>query len=136
MTARLIRADHVFQKEGRALSLGETERGPRRPIVGAQPGIGLQRQGAVRRSEQHAMLVRLDRVLSPAVVKPRRALKLKAHLAAHRHDPAYQPLAVLAADRLRDRHEVLNLPHTTRSQKASDQNISVREVQLLRTPAY
>src|SRR5689334_20762305 len=135
MALRLIRADHVFQKEGCALTLGEAEQGLRGSIVGAQRGIGLQRQGTVRRAEQHALLVRLDRVRRAAVVKPRRALELKAHLAPHRDDPAYQSLAVLAANRLCDRHEVLNLAHTTWSQEASDQNIGVREVQLLRSPA-
>ena len=73
----------------------------------------------------------LDCVSRAAVVKPRRALELEAHLAAHRDDPAYQSLAVLAANRLRDRHEVLDLADATWSQEAGDQNIGVREVQLL-----
>src|SRR5689334_17855938 len=81
------------------------------------------------------MLKRLDCVPGAAIVKPWRALKLEAHLAAHRKDPPHQPLPVLTADRLSDRHEVLNLAHTIRSQKAGNQDIGVREVQLLRRPA-
>src|SRR5579884_627241 len=81
------------------------------------------------------MLMRLDRVVRATVVKAWRALELEAHLAAHRDDPAHQSLAVLAADCLGHRHEILNLAHTIRSQEASYQNIGVREVQLLRSPA-
>ena len=75
--------------------------------------------------------MRLNCVPRAAVVKPRRALELEAHFAAHRDDPAYQSLPVLAEVRLRDRHEVLDLADATWSQEASDQNIGVREVQLL-----
>ena len=81
------------------------------------------------------MLMALDRVLGAAVVKARRALQLEAHLTAHRDDPAHQSLAMLAVDRLRDRHEVLDLAHTVSSQEASDQNVGVGEVQLLGRPA-
>src|SRR2546428_9565222 len=81
------------------------------------------------------MFMALDGVLSPAVIETRRALQLEAHLAAHCHDPAYQSLAMLAADRLPDRHEVLDLAHAVRSQEASDQNVGVREIQLLGRPA-
>ena len=77
------------------------------------------------------MLVALDRVLGAPVVKAWRALQLEAHLTAHRHDPAHQPLAMLGVDRLRNGHEVLDLAHTIGGQEASDENVGVGEVQLL-----
>lgn len=77
----------------------------------------------------------LDRVFGAGVVKARRALQLEAHLAEHRHDPAYQSLAMLAVDRLRDRHEVLNLADAIRGQEANDQNVGVGEIQLLGRPS-
>src|SRR5438105_426499 len=64
----------------------------------------------------------LERVLGAAVVKARRALHLEAHLTAHREDPAYQSLAMLAIDELPDRHEVLDLAHTIGSKEASYEN--------------
>ena len=81
------------------------------------------------------MLMALDRVLGAAVVKARRALQLEVHLTAHGDDPAHQSLAMRAIERLRDRHEVLDLAHTVRSQEAGDQHVCVREIQLFRGPA-
>jgi len=78
------------------------------------------------------MLMRLDCVLSAAVVKPRRALELEAHLARAPRRPrrtsrwrCSPPIVCVTG------HEVLNLAHTAWSQESSDQNIGVREVQLL-----
>ena len=59
------------------------------------------------------------------VVEARVDLDPKGHLAADAEHPAYEPLA------RPDGHEVLELAHTDGSQETRDQNVRVREVELL-----
>ncbi len=86
----------------------------------------------ISRAEQHAVRVHLDLVLRAPVVEPRLHLDEPADLAAHHEHAPDQAVAVRAG--ARDRHEVLHLPHAAGREEARDQDVRVREVELLRGP--
>ena len=73
-------------------------------------------------------------VLLAAVVEARLHVHAEAHLAAHAEDAPDQPVAMLGRA-LRDRHEVLHLADAGRGQEARDEDVRVREVELLRAPS-
>ena len=121
---------------------GELERRAHAAVDALEPPLGahrlgdraLQRERQVRRAEQHAVRVHLDLVLGAPVVEPRLHLDQEPHLAAHDDDAADQPVAVhVGRDRL-DRHEVLHLAHAVGREEARDEDVGVREVELLGAP--
>ena len=71
------------------------------------------------------MLLNDHIVLLPPVVEARVDLDSKSHLAADTEHPTDEPLAHP------DGHEVLQLAHSHGSQEARDEDIRVREVELL-----
>jgi hypothetical protein len=66
-------------------------------------------------------------VAGARVVEPRRDVGNQAHLAPHREHAADQPVA-------ERRHEVLHLSDAVGHQEARDEDVRVREVQLLGAP--
>ena len=76
----------------------------------------------------HLHLVRVARV-----VEARLHLDVELHRPAHHHDAADEPVAVHVRLHL-DRHEVLHLPHAAGREEARDEDVRVREVELLRRP--
>ena len=94
-----------------------------------------ERQREARRLEERSAIAELERVLRPSVVEGRLALEAHVHRAAHAQHAADQTMAVpLARGRL-DRHEVLHLADPVGIERARDQDVRVREVQLLRPRA-
>ena len=94
----------------------------------------LERERQRRRAEQHAVRVHLDLVLLAPVVEPRLDLELELHRAADDDDAPEQPVPVHVRLVL-DRHEVLHLAHAAVGEEARDQDVRVREVELLGVPA-
>ena len=92
----------------------------------------LERERQVGRAEQHPVRVHLDLVLGAPVVEARLHLDLEVHLAAHDHDAPHEPVAVHRQLGVVDRHEVLHLPHAVLGEEARDEDVRVREVELLR----
>ena len=81
------------------------------------------------------MRVHLDLVLGARVVEARLHLDLEAHVTAHDDHAPDQPVPVHALLHLAlDRHEVLHLPHPLVGEEARDQDVRVREVELLGLP--
>jgi hypothetical protein len=74
-----------------------------------------------------------DLVLLAAVVEARADLEAEAHRAAHDDHAADEPVTVHRPLAL-DRHEVLHLADARLGQEARDEDVRVREVELLRRP--
>ena len=81
------------------------------PAAELERHVGLERQRAVARAEEHAVRVALDVVPCTPVVEARCDLEREPHRAANRDHATDQPLAVLAGPQLTDGHEVLHLAH-------------------------
>ena len=93
----------------------------------------LQGERERRGAEQHAVRVQLDLVLLAPVVEARLDGQLELHRPAHDHDAPQQPVTVHVGLRL-DRHEVLHLAHAAVGVEARDEDVRVREVELLGGP--
>jgi hypothetical protein len=81
------------------------------------------------------VLVLVHLVACASVVEARLELEPKAHLAANGDHAADEPVTVPFLPAPRDRHEGLELAHPLRREEAGDEDVRVREIQLLRRPA-
>ena len=120
----------LLEAEDRALAGGEVELRTDAVVVGPKPDRRHEREAQIIRAERRAGLAGERRVLRAAVVEPGPALEHERHLAAHRDHPAQELAAVLRV--AVDRHEVLHLAHAVGRQEARDEDVRVREVELLR----
>src|SRR5690349_2086504 len=72
-------------------------------------------------------------VLLAAVIEPRLDLRLEQHRPPNADETANQRMRRVRP-RVRDRHEVLDLADSLGAEETSDQDVRVREVQLLAGP--
>ena len=118
-----------------ALSPVASVNSPLTPRSSARAATALeQRERQAGRREDGAVLVRLALLPLAAVVEARLDLDAEAHLAAHADHPPDEPVPVRSRAVV-DRHEVLDLADAVLVEEARDQDVRVREVELLRRPA-
>ena len=97
--------------------------------------VGRQRDGRVKGKrevvglEYHPVLIDRRRVFGAAVVEARRAVELKVHVTTHALDGPHDAVTIFL--NRTDGHKVDEFPDARAGQKACDQNIRVRQVQLL-----
>src|SRR5215210_1008828 len=130
MEMSLVGLVHALQREGGRLTFPE-------PEFGSDPHLGSdQWNGRVERErerlgvEDDTTVEDVCLALATAVIELRVELEAKAHCPANRHQSSDDSLAVLSA-RLADRHEVLHLDDALGCQEAGDEDVGVREVELL-----
>jgi hypothetical protein len=78
------------------------------------------------------VLVQVDLVVVTGVVEAGLQVHLEAHLATHAHDTPDDALPVGPIEVLADGHEVLYLADSVLREEPGDQDVGVREVELLR----
>jgi hypothetical protein len=93
----------------------------------AEPQLG--------RAEQRAVRGERDVVAGACVVEARSDVDDQAHPSAHGEHPADHAVAVRRVAGARGGHEVLHLPDAVGHQEARDEDVRVREVELLGVPA-
>jgi hypothetical protein len=124
-----------LENEGDALARPQGELAVHVPSVAGERCRGLQSETQVRRAEEDPVLVLLRLVVDAAIVEARLELEAKAHLSPDAENAANEAMAVHLLPTPRDRHESLELADPFRREEAGDEDVRVREVELLGGPS-
>ena len=120
----------ALENEGCRLAVAKHELAGDAAVRARQRGLRVEREVEARRAEDGAVLGDLRLVLVPPVVEARLDLEPEPDRAANLDDSTYEPVPVRLA-RGGDRHEVLDLCDAVGGEEARDQDVRVREVELL-----